>query len=132
VSVEAPVRVLHIDEGLYHKTAVLRACYWFTDRCYLFVARTAPGLLEVHIRAKSGTDAEDLDVVAGEFANALLDYELRRQIDEQTGTIRELLVAKAVAQVGTLDDPPPGNANDPVDDREAMSPHLVQITRSAP
>jgi His-Xaa-Ser system protein HxsD len=131
MSVETPVRVLHIDEGLYHKTAVLRACYWFTDRCYLFVTRTAPGLLDVQIRPKAGTKAEALETVAGEFANALLDYELRRQIDEQTGTIRELLVAKAVAQVGTLDDPPPGNANDSVDDREAMSPGLVQITGTA-
>jgi His-Xaa-Ser system protein HxsD len=127
MSVEAPIRILSIDESLYHRTAVLRACYWFTDRCYLFVARTAPGALEVHIRPKSGTSAEDLDAVAGEFANALLDYELRRLIDEQTGTIRELLVAKAVAQVGTLDDPPPGNANDPVEDRQALSPDLVQI-----
>jgi His-Xaa-Ser system protein HxsD len=132
MSVEAPVRVLHIDENLYHKTAVLRACYWFTDRCYLLVTRTAPGLLDVQIRAKSGTDAEDLDAVAGELANTLLDYELRRQIDEQTGTIRELLVAKAVAQVGTLDDPPPGSANDPVDDRQSTSPSLVQITRGTP
>jgi His-Xaa-Ser system protein HxsD len=132
MSVEPPVRVLHIDENLYHKTAVLRACYWFTDRCYLFVTRTAPGLIDVQIRAKSGTDAEDLDAVAGELANTLLDYELRREIDEQTGTVRELLVAKAVAQVGTLDDPPPGSANDPVDDRQATSPPLVQITKGAP
>lgn len=125
------MRVLHIDESLYHKTAVLRACYWFTDRCYLFVVRAAPGVLEVNIRPKSGTDAEDLDAVAGEFANTLLDYELRRQIDEQTGTIRELLVAKAVAQVGTLDDPPSGNADDPVDDRQAVPPNLVQIRRGS-
>src|ERR1035437_198314 len=53
MSIEPPVRVLHIDENLYHKTAVLRACYWFTDRCYLFATRTAPGLLDVQIRAKS-------------------------------------------------------------------------------
>src|ERR1035437_4519818 len=53
MSIEPPVRVLHIDENLYHKTAVLRACYWFTDRCYLFATRTAPGLLDVQMRAKS-------------------------------------------------------------------------------
>ena len=130
--VEAPARVLHIDENLYHKTAVLRACYWFTDRCYLFLERPAPGLIDVQIRPKLGANAEDVDVVAGEFGNALLDFELRRQIDEQTGRIRELLVAKAVAQVGTLDDQPPGDANDPVDDRRAMSSGLSRITRGWP
>lgn len=128
--VEAPVRVLHIDENLYHKTAVMRACYWFTDRCYLFLERPAPGLIDVHIRPKPGASTEDLDVVAGEFGNALLDYELRRQIDEQTGRIRELLIAKAVAQAGTLDDLPPGSANDPVDDRRAMISGLFQAARN--
>src|ERR1035437_1926177 len=132
MSIEPPVRVLHIDESLYHKTSVLRACYWFTDRCYLFVTRTVPGQLDVQVRAKTGTDAEDLDAVAGEFANTLLDYELRRQIDDQTGTIRELLVAQAVAQVGTPDAPPPGSASDLVEDRQATFPPLAQITRGAP
>jgi His-Xaa-Ser system protein HxsD len=130
MSPNIPSRVLHIDESLYHKTAVLRACYWFTDRCYLFVSRPSPGSLDVEIRAKAGQDAESLEAVAGEFVNALLDYELRRQIDEQTGSIRELLIAKAVAQVGTLDDAPPGSANDPVDDRHPGRPSsLVEITR---
>ena len=127
----APERVLHIDETLYHKSVVLRACYWFTDRCYLFVARSQPGVLDVTVRAKSDAHADVLDAVVGEFTNALLDYELRRQIDEQTGAIRELLVAKAVAQVGSLDDPPPGIANDPVDDRNRAKPTgFVQITPS--
>jgi His-Xaa-Ser system protein HxsD len=124
----SPERVLHVEETLYHRTAVLRACYWFTDRCYLFVSRPKPGFLEVSIRAKMGSTAETLDAVAGEFANALLDYELRRQIDEQTGSIRELLVAKAVAMAGTLDDAPPGTASDPVDDRSQTPPTgLVQL-----
>jgi His-Xaa-Ser system protein HxsD len=125
----AASRVLHIEESLYHRTAVLRACYWFTDRCYIFVSRSSPGILDVEIRPKAGEHAEGLDAVAGEFGNALLDYELRRQIDEQTGSVRELLIAKAVAQAGTLDDPPPGTATDPVDERQsARRPELVKIS----
>ncbi|MGJ5814510.1 His-Xaa-Ser system protein HxsD [Paludibaculum fermentans] len=123
-----PTRVLHIDEHLYHKSAVLRTCYWFTDRCYIFVSRPSPGALDVEIRAKPDQPPAMLDVVAGEFANALLDYELRRQIDEQTGSIRELLIAKAVAQAGTLDDPPPGDASDSVELRQATHEGLVHIS----
>ena len=121
--------VLRVDESIYHRKTVLRACYWFTERCYLFVTRTTPGVLDVHIRAKSGEHAETVASVAGEFANALLDYELRRQIDEETGKIRELLVAKAVAAAGSLDDPPPGNANDTVDATAGQPPaRLASIT----
>jgi hypothetical protein len=60
-----------------------------------------------------------LTAIAGEFQNSLLEYELRRIIEHETGKIRELLVAKAVAATGTLDDPPPGSATDAVDERKA-------------
>ena len=109
--------VLRIDETIYHRTTVLRACYWFTDRCHMFVTRPTPGILEIHIRPKLGQDPERLSNVAGELTNALLDYELRRLIDQETGKIRELLVAKAVAAAGSLDDQPPGSPNDPIDER---------------
>lgn len=78
-------------------------------------------MLAVSFRAKD-TGTTPLREIEGEFRNALLDYELRRQVDAQTGRVRDLLVAKAVAEAGTLDDPPPGTGNDPVDDRR-----LVQL-----
>jgi His-Xaa-Ser system protein HxsD len=120
---------LHVDESIYHKTAVLRACYWFTDRCYIFVERSSRGILAIRFTAKDGASQESLHTIEGEFTNALLDFELRRQIDEQTGQIRELIVAKALAEAGTLDDePPPGTANDPVDDLRLATP-LVQLVK---
>lgn len=120
--------VLDVDESIYHKTAILRACYWFTERCYLFVSRSSAQVLSVHFRPKDGIDPTLLGRIEGEFTNALLDFELRRQIDEETGQVRDLIVAKAVAEAGSLDDPPPGTANDPVDDTPSGSP-LVQLLR---
>lgn len=67
----------------------------------------------MEIRAKEESSTIQTAVL-GEFQNALIDYQLRQDVDEQTGKIRELLIAKAVAEAGTLDDPPPGDANDPV------------------
>ena len=97
--------VLHVDETIYDRTTVLRAAYWFTGRCYVFVTRSSPGILSVHIRSKNAND--DIACLSGEFENSLLDYELRRLIQEESGKIRELLVAKAVN--AALDDPPPDN-----------------------
>jgi His-Xaa-Ser system protein HxsD len=97
--------VLHVDETIYNRTTVLRATYWFTDRCYVFVTRSDPGILDVHIRPKD-TNA-DIAAISGEFQNSLLEYELRRLIQDESGKIRELLVAKAVN--AALDEPPPGS-----------------------
>ncbi len=103
---------LFIAGSVYSRRALLRACYWFTDRCYIFVT-PADGGFNVEIRPKK-QDATMEDDIIGEFQNALLDYQLRQDVDEQTGKIRELLIAKAIAEAGTLDDLPPGDASDPI------------------
>jgi His-Xaa-Ser system protein HxsD len=104
---------LLVDETIYSREAVLRACYWFTDRCYLFISREAPGRLEVTVRAKPGGPA--LEAVAGEFSNALLDQQVRLDIERETRVVRELIVAKAFAESGVLEDPPVGDDRDPVE-----------------
>ena len=104
---------LTVDETIYSREAVLRTCYWFTDRCYLFVSRSAPDCLTVSVRAKPGRLA--LDAVAGEFANALLDQQVRLDIERETRTVRELIVAKAFAESGVLEDSPVGDDRDPVE-----------------
>src|SRR6266478_3142974 len=108
-----------VDESVYSRDAVLRTAYWFTDRCYLYIARPGPGLFRVQFKPKapkSDLVVETLDVVAGEFLNSLLDHQLRRDIESETGQIRELLVAKAFADAGVLEDSPPGDPADPVDE----------------
>lgn len=100
-----------VDETIHSREAVLRACYWFTDRCHVFVSRVEPGVLSVRITAKPG--GAELDSVVGDFENALLDAQLRREIGQETARIRELIVAKAFAE-GDLDDAPAGEWRDPV------------------
>src|SRR2546428_11106641 len=102
--------VLLVDESIYDRVATLRACYWFTDRCYVFVSRAEPGHLAISIRAKA-SDAR-LTALAGEFANALLDHQVRRDIERETRSVRELIVAKAFAEGNFLDDPPVGDDRD--------------------
>jgi His-Xaa-Ser system protein HxsD len=92
---------LDIDETIYDRLTVLRACYWYTEHCYVFVKRTAQGVLTVQLRQKEGSN--NIQQIAGEFKNTLLDYELRRLIDLETGKIRELLVAKAVSACESSD-----------------------------
>jgi His-Xaa-Ser system protein HxsD len=114
------VSILRLQEAIYSRDAVLRTCYWFTDRCFLFINRPSAGILEVHLSPKHAKPTlavpspEKLDDLTGDFLNALLDHQLRQDIESQTGKIRELLVAKAFAEAG-LEDAPPGDPFDPVD-----------------
>lgn len=109
-----------IDETIYSREAVLRACYWFTDRSYLFISRPSSGHLTVTVRAKPGGPA--LEVVAGDFGNALLDQQVRIDIERETRALRELIVAKAFAASGALEDPPVGDDRDPVELERSGAP----------
>jgi His-Xaa-Ser system protein HxsD len=105
--------ILLVDESVYSRDALLRTCYWFTDRCYLFVSRAGLGVFSVRIRAKAGGAA--LDTISGEFENALIDQQVRHDIARETERLRELVVAKAFAEGQELDDAPVGDYRDPVD-----------------
>ncbi len=104
---------LLVDESIYSRETLLRTCYWFTDRCYLFVSRSGPNLFSVRIRAKA--KASDLGTISGEFENALIDQQVRQDIEGETSRLRELIVAKAFAEGQGLDDAPVGDDRDPVE-----------------
>ena len=93
---------LEVDKEIYSLEALFRVCYAFTDRCYLFLeAASKETDVIVHITTKGS--GSDLNTIAGEFSNALIDEKVRREIAEETMPIRELIVAQAFAEVDILD-----------------------------
>ena len=91
----APV-TLPVDLRVYTLNALLRACYLFTDRCYVFLRRTAEHEVAVDFRS-SGPDG-DMDDIVGLFGNELLNQRLRADIARETKDIRDRIVAQAFAE----------------------------------
>jgi len=111
--------ILLVDETIYARIALLKTCYWFTNRCYIFIYRHDDQHLAVRLASKASTS--NLDAIAGEFENALLDHQLRFEISNETATLRELIVAKAFADGNVLEDPPVGDDKDPVEKAASRS-----------
>lgn len=119
--------VLSIDKKVYSKSAILRACYWFSadlwfdlrekDDCYEITA----GLL-VASPTLSRPTAKTIEEWVPQIFNALSDSQLRVEIQAETASIRELIIAKAFAESGILEDSPPGTFSGPVE-----SKNLVKI-----
>lgn len=123
-----------VNEGIYTRDALLRTAYWFTDRCYIFISRLGENLFRVQFKAKAPAAevaAVALEEIAGEFLNALLDHQVRQDIESETGRVRELLLAKAFAEAGVLEDPPPGDVGDPIERQRGVEDGLVQIERQS-
>src|SRR3954471_3059203 len=82
-----------VSTGLYSKEAVFRACYLFTDRCFLFLEQGDEESIFVEFRKRSPT--ADLNEILGSFANELINQKVRADIARETQTIRELIVRQA-------------------------------------
>jgi His-Xaa-Ser system protein HxsD len=128
---------ISIDKKIYSKSAVLRACYWFGKDLYCHL-KERDDLLEVTVGLRVSSPTLDqpkirkIDEWLPEIYDALLDSQLRIEIQAETAGVRELIVAKAFAESGVLEDPPPGTFDDPVARSDAESSDLIRIsTRSS-
>jgi His-Xaa-Ser system protein HxsD len=98
---EALVTV-EVDLSIYSRRSILRSCYKFTSRCYVFLSRTEDAdWLVVAFLAKS--QGEIPAALIGEFYNELLDQQIRENLDLEMGPVRELIVAQAFAEGNLLD-----------------------------
>jgi len=89
-----------IDLSIYSLSAVMRACHTFTDRYTILLRDRTDHAVTVEFTSRNREFACD---PSGEFANALLDAQLRETIASETRVIRELLVAEAFCEANLLD-----------------------------
>jgi His-Xaa-Ser system protein HxsD len=92
------VASLTIQTSIYSKIAIFKTAYWFTDRWYLFLSKPPPGAedtVQVEIRSKSSASKDELIVMCREFANNLIDQQIRQEVIAETGNVRDSLIKKA-------------------------------------
>ena len=126
--------IISLDSRIYSKEGILRACYWCTDIAYIHVPESPDGRIVIHIKLKQtiptlgNPKLTSIVEFIGEFCNSLLDFELRQQVETETATLRQLILAKAFSESGVLEDEPPGAIDDPVESRKPTS--LVHIMKT--
>jgi His-Xaa-Ser system protein HxsD len=101
---EPEVERFAVNTALYSKEALFRACYVFTDRCYLFLDQGRGDSVVVEFR-KRQLDT-NLREVVGAFANELISQRVRADLSRETQAIRELIVAEAFRDADLRDTEP--------------------------
>jgi His-Xaa-Ser system protein HxsD len=84
-----------VDEKIYPVDAIYGAAYIFIDRCYVFLDRPGDAKVALRLRTKGKSTEAELEALAGELANELLNQVLRLRIGESTARIREYYMARA-------------------------------------
>lgn len=85
-----------VDLAVFPREVVLRSCYAFADRCHCWVQGDGAGSIIVAFRDRTGK--LDVDDTKGAFANALVDFALRADIEARTAGVRRILVSSALAE----------------------------------
>jgi His-Xaa-Ser system protein HxsD len=115
----------------YRLEAIFRSCYWLTDRCFVYLGPLRDGAIEVTLIAKSGSGT-DTDRLTWQFLNDLVDQQLRISVNEETRTIREMIVAQAFADTDLIDDRGgPLSHDDAVERRSDDDPEGIRRWRPA-
>lgn len=88
--------LLKIDCNIYEKEALLQATYKFTDRCYINI-ESVDNDFEVYFQSKN--QSENIEQIALEFGNVIIDQQIRLQIGREFKEIREKLVQRAFSSI---------------------------------
>jgi His-Xaa-Ser system protein HxsD len=87
---------IDLDLKVVSESAVLKAAYWCTDAWYVFLAKDrATGGICVELRSKVDASLSELKGACGEFANRVLDFEVRQRVHAETSAVRDTLIRKA-------------------------------------
>ncbi len=90
--IESNKLLLSVQNDLFEKEAILNASYKFTNKCYINIELNG-GLTEIYFQSKDEND--DLELIALNFNNELLDQQIRLNTGREFKNIREELVKKA-------------------------------------
>ena len=82
-----------INTSIYAIDAVHAASYSFIDRYHVLVTQDDGDSVTVVFEAKD--TGRDITTDLKEFTNALLDHQIRLQLDRANGKIRDMIVAHA-------------------------------------
>lgn len=110
-SIQSPLHV-EFDTQIYRVSAIKKAAYRFGDRCHIQIEFGKGGKIVVTLKPKGPLN--NLQRLAGDFENEVLDQELREVVGQETEGVRNLLLAQAYAQTSLLD--PQGEQADYHDD----------------
>jgi His-Xaa-Ser system protein HxsD len=94
---------IKVDTTIYSQPALLRTCYKFTDRAYLYLSRDEHSrdcvVVSVGLKTEKGSIAE----LMGNLCNELVDQQIRQDLADEAGPVRAMIVAQAFSE-GNLTD----------------------------
>lgn len=108
--------IVELDADIFSAEAVLKTCHWYSRDFAFEVSQTTRGFISVSLKPKQSSILSSN--IRSEFVAMATDFTLRERIEARTTSIRELLLAKAFAEAGILEDSPEGVFGDRIEEEK--------------
>jgi His-Xaa-Ser system protein HxsD len=118
-----------VSKKFYSKDALYGTAYVFLDRCYVQLDVADEGHYLVAIRPKPEQGKLDLNTLAGEFENELINEEMRIKLAKETLDIRTKIVGTAIAQSMPLPSEEEPTDTPEMPDFKDLPPEVVKILK---
>lgn len=92
---------VHLHKDFYESEAIRAASFKFSAKCFVFIKPFDASETLVRFEPKLDQDV-NLDIIAKEFCNEVLDQQIRVDLEKKYNKIRELIVSQAFAPVDKL------------------------------
>src|SRR2546428_11058233 len=77
-----------VDETVYPLEAIYGGSYLFVDRCFVFLSRPSPRVVNVRLTSRGPATPAELDALAREVLHELLSQVTRPRLSQATAPIR--------------------------------------------
>lgn len=122
----------NVKTSVYPQAIIMKTCYVFIDRMYIYLDKASKDEISVVLRGKSILSQKDLEKIKGEFNNELLNTILREDLVKTNKKVIEYIVGGAIS--AALEKKEPTNDDNDVMDVEkeieALKKELEKIDGS--
>lgn len=87
---------LALNQKVYTKDSILKTCYIFIDRLYIYLDNPKKNEILVSLKGKKNLTQEELTALKGDFLNELLNVIVRKEISSKNQKILEYIVGGAI------------------------------------
>lgn len=97
--------ICEIDSQLYPEEVLFKCLYWYTKKYNFEVNKICGNRFQVCFTLNGPEGQHEPADFYNEFMSELVDFKVRAMVNEETKTIRELIIAKAFANYADETDP---------------------------
>ena len=92
-----------LQKEVYEKKAVMMAANAFSDKCYIKIEEIDYEHIGVWLKLKFEINPQKTHDMIGEFCNEVLDTQIRLDLEDRFGDIRNIIYKKAFDSAGGID-----------------------------